>query len=238
MKLGKAIRLLKEPRHWAPLLRGVAAAVEHPHLKVLCGDVRTVVDIGANRGQFALMARHCFPLARIVAFEPLARPADQFKRVFNGDKNVTLHRVAIGTHAHEAAIHLSARDDSSSLLPILDLQDDIFPGTKEVGTLKVTVAPLNQYLGPADIQSPALLKLDVQGYELKVLEGCQQLLSSFDHVYLELSFMELYQGQALAYQIIDYLRMQHFELCGAYNLTYDAAGRSVQGDFLFARRSF
>lgn len=236
MKLGKAFRLLKLPRLWAPLFKGVAAAVEHPHLRSVCGDLRTVIDIGANRGQFALMARLCFPQARIVAFEPLERPAERFQNVFSNDKNVILHQVAIGTHSHQASIHLSARDDSSSLLPILALQETIFPGTQEVGRRKVKVAPLNEFLCAADIQSPALLKLDVQGYELKVLEGCRPLLTSFDHVYLELSFMELYQGQALADQVIAYLREQNFWLCGAYNLTYDSAGRSVQGDFLFVRR--
>lgn len=237
MKPGKALRLLSATQHWPPLLKGVAAAVEHAHLKVSCGEVNTVVDIGANRGQFSLIARRCFPAARIVAFEPLVAPAAKFSAVFARDRNIVLHRFAIGAESHEAVMHLSRRDDSSSLLPILGLQDSIFPGTGEVGTLKVPVEPLDRVLSADQIRSPALLKLDVQGYELSALKGCERLLAAFRFVYLELSFVELYQGQALADEIVAYLQGRGFRLRGAYNLAHDRAGCAVQGDFLFAREA-
>ena len=235
MKPAKALRLLSDPRHWPPLLRGIAAAVEHEHLKASCGEVNTVVDIGANRGQFSLIARACFPAARIVAFEPLVAPAAKFSAVFARDRDVALHRFAIGDQSHEGLMHLSGRDDSSSLLPILGLQDSIFPGTGEVGTLKVAVEPLDRVLSADQIKAPALLKLDVQGYELSALKGCERLLAAFRFVYLELSFVELYQGQALADDLIAYLQGRGFRLRGAYNLAHDREGRAVQGDFLFAR---
>jgi FkbM family methyltransferase len=79
---------------------------------------RTVVDIGANRGQFALAARHCFADARIVSFEPLSGPAALWRAVFAGDARAALVEAAVGPEAGEAEIHVSARDDSSSLLPI------------------------------------------------------------------------------------------------------------------------
>ena len=58
---------------WRDALRRhrVAAGVEHARVLRNLGPVGTVVDIGANRGQFALAARHCFADARIVSFEPL-----------------------------------------------------------------------------------------------------------------------------------------------------------------------
>jgi tRNA1(Val) A37 N6-methylase TrmN6 len=49
--------------------------MEHARVLRTLGEVRAVVDIGANRGQFALAARHCFADARILSFEPLAGPA-------------------------------------------------------------------------------------------------------------------------------------------------------------------
>ncbi len=85
------------------------------------------------------------------------------------------------------------------------------------------------------IASPILLKLDVQGYELQALRGCETLLDAFAWVYCECSFVELYQGQALADEVIAWLRARGFALLGAYNMAFDHAGRAVQADFLFGR---
>ena len=231
----KALRLATRSWCWRGLLGGVAAGVEHEHLRESCGELRTVVDIGANRGQFTLLARACFPAASILAFEPLAEPAAVFARLFAGDPRVQLFRVAIGPQGGEAEMHVSARDDSSSLLPISALQEDVFPGTAAIGTRRVPMARLEQIVAPATIESAALLKLDVQGFELSALRGCDSLLPRFAHVYAELSFVALYDGQALAHEVIDHLHGRGFAITGAYNLVHDRAGRAVQADFLFSR---
>ena len=200
------------------------------------GAVKTVVDIGANRGQFALVARHAFPQARIVSFEPLPGPAALFRRVFDGDAGVVLVEAAIGPEPGEAVIHLSARDDSSSLLPITDTQNSLFPGTAEAGTVTICVARLADHVVDAAIASPALLKLDVQGFELATLAGCEEMLGRFAWVYVECSFMELYAGQAFADEVIAWLRERGFALRGVYHMAYDGQGRAIQADFLFERR--
>jgi hypothetical protein len=113
-KLRKLAGILVVPA-WREVLRRhrVVAGVEHARVLRTLGPLRTVVDIGANRGQFALAARHVFPLARIVSFEPLAGPAALWWKVFAGDARVTLIEAAVGPEPGEAHIHLSARDDSS-----------------------------------------------------------------------------------------------------------------------------
>ncbi|MGH8461577.1 MAG: FkbM family methyltransferase [Stenotrophobium sp.] len=236
MNFQKAKLLLRQPQHWKALLQGVAASVEHDHLRASCPGVNTIIDIGANKGQFSLEARKCFPSARIISFEPMPAAAAKFRSLFSGDSRVDLHQVAIGAASALAEMHLSARDDSSSLLPILELQNSIFPGTGEIGTIQVEVKPLHAVVTADELQSPALLKLDVQGFELDALKGCESLLSKFEHIYLELSFVELYGGQALADEILLYLQQRSFVLSGVYNLSYDAVGRAIQGDFHLRQR--
>ena len=235
VKVGKLAAILKLPYYRARMFRhGVAAGVEHaPVLNGL--DCRTVVDIGANRGQFALVTRHCQPLARVFSFEPLHAAAATFRAVFADDDRVTLHEVAIGPVPGNATIHISRRDDSSSLLPITATQVALFPGTAEVATAIVRVAPLREFIPAAKIEAPALLKVDVQGYELQALRGCEDLLNRFAYVYAECSFMELYAGQALADEVIAWLRERGFKLRGVHNMDYDRGGRAIQADFLFAR---
>ena len=235
-KLRKALRVLasRDRRWWWALRHGVAPSLEHLRVLSLMAP-GTVVDIGANRGQFALAVRHVFPHARIESFEPLSGPASILRRVFAADARVRLHEMAIGPATGGAEIHLSARDDSSSLLPIGSEQERIFPGTAEVAVAHIEMRRLEDVLPRADIAAPALLKLDVQGYELQALRGCETLLDAFAWVYCECSFVELYQGQALADEVIAWLRARGFALLGAYNMAFDHAGRAVQADFLFGR---
>jgi len=111
----KLARLLTFAAGRRGLRHGVAATVEHR--QALGGlDVATVVDIGANKGQFALFATAVFPTANIYSFEPLEEAAVRFREVFGED--VTLFETAIGPREKETAIYVSQRVDSSSLLPI------------------------------------------------------------------------------------------------------------------------
>lgn len=206
------------------------AGVEHK--AALNRPLATVVDIGANRGQFALAAR-AIAGAKVVSFEPLPMVAMTFQEVFSNDPSVRLHIAAIGEKAEKKTIHLSARDDSSSLLEIGDAQSNHFPGTHEVGTLDVEVGTLDQFLSAEEIIRPAMLKLDVQGFELQALAGCKGLIGNFDYVYCECSFVELYKGQKLAGEVVSYLNSLGFSLSGIYNPSYDRDGNCIQADLLF-----
>jgi FkbM family methyltransferase len=210
---------------------GVAAAPEHRH--ILAPGLSTVVDIGANRGQFSLAARRWAPEARVFAFEPLAGPAAVFCKVFADDSKINFFQAAVGPQAGETTIHVSGDDDSSSLLPISGLQQRLFPGTGEVRTETIRVGRLSDFVTVEDIKAPALLKLDVQGFELEVLRGCEDLLGQFAQVYVECSFVELYTGQALADEVVAWLRERGVRLAGVHNMSYDPNGAAVQGDFLF-----
>ncbi|MBJ7339103.1 MAG: FkbM family methyltransferase [Mycolicibacterium sp.] len=216
------------------LLRGVPAGTEHRSV-LRSIECRTVVDIGANRGQFALAARERWPTARVISFEPLEKPAATFRRVFATDELVSLHEAAVGPREAVGTMHLSRSDDSSSLLAITRLQDTVFPGTDEIGTVDVRVATLGAFVQADSIVAPALLKIDVQGYELEVLRGCEPLLQAFDRIYCECSFLELYEGQGLAGAVIAWLAERGFTLAGVFNAAYGDDGRAVQADFLFSR---
>ena len=236
-KVRKFLRIIRSNEYLRYLITfGVAASVEHDKvLKNISEKITCFVDIGSNRGQFAITARKKFPSSKIYCFEPLKEPAALFRRIFSSDPQVVLREMAIGPEEREMAIHVSRADDSSSLLQITALQNNLFPGTAEKETRTVQVKPLEAVLSAKDIKSPALLKIDVQGFELEVLKGCQSLLSSFDYIYVECSFMELYSGQALAHEIITFLEKEGFYLSGVYHLSYDRQGAAVQGDFLFKR---
>lgn len=209
----------------------VLAGVEHK--QILHKNLNTLVDIGANRGQFSLAAV-AISDAYVFAFEPLKLPASTYSEIFETNAKVKLFQAAIGNLNAEMDMHVSSKDDSSSLLKIGSLQDEYFPGTFEVGLERVPVAPLDYFVSESDIVSPSLLKLDVQGFELQALKGCKTLISKFDHIYCECSFITLYEGQSLASEVITYLTSHNYNLDGVFNLQTDSEGHCIQADLLFS----
>lgn len=234
LRFKKLLFLVGYPRLMRALVQyRILAAVEHE--PVLKKNYSTIVDIGANKGQFTLACRALAPHAKVISFEPLPQAAAIFRDYFKDDLKVTLHHSAIGPSQSKEVMHLSARDDSSSLLPMGKEQVKAFPGTQEVGTINVDIAPLDYFLKSSEITAPALLKIDVQGYEFEVLLGCESLLHTFDQVYCECSFVELYTGQKLVDSIIDWLYQRGFRLVGVHNMSYDESGKAIQADFMFER---
>ncbi len=236
-KILKLVRIIfsGNSKWFKAMFSGVAAGLEHRSVLPNLDYLQTVVDVGANHGQFALAVQHCFPDVKIFSFEPLSNPAIRFRKIFQGDSKVMLHQAAIGPNTGETSIHVSMADDSSSLLPISHLQQRLFPGTGEVRTDTIQVGRLDDFIDAKNIIPPALLKIDVQGAELSTLQGCEDLLNNFDYVYAECSFVELYKGQAYADEVIVWLQARNFILKGVYNMSYDKQGCAIQGDFLFQK---
>lgn len=230
-KARKLVRLLGVGAYRRPLRFGVAATVEHEAIPF--GDYRTVIDIGAGRGQFAVFALRAFPSARIVGFEPLPSSFEKASRAVGGSGRVQLRRQAVGAAPGTAEIHVTADADSSSLRRPTGEQTRRFPGTNDVERVEVEVVTLDQAV--AEAPRPALLKLDLQGGELDALRGAEGLLASIDAVFVECSFVELYEGQALADEVICHLRDRGFTLRGVYSPSYGEDGVCVQADLLFAR---
>lgn len=231
----KLRRLLAVAPYRRALRHGVAAAVEHD-LTPLPPGLRTVIDAGANRGQFALVAAHRWPDATLICFEPLPAACATLARVLAGHPRLRVVDAALSAAAGTAALHVSRADDSSSLLAITDRQTATFPGTDEVGTITVRTARLDAELTPAGaMERPALLKIDVQGAELDVLRGATGVLDRIDAVLVECSFVEFYAGQALADAVIRLLHEHGFALSGLASPTTDAQGRIVQADLLLQR---
>jgi len=232
VKLSKGLQLLARPRLAVVAARQrVAAATEHLSVIRLTA-ANTLFDVGANKGQFSLAFRALRPSARIVAFEPLPAAADRYESVFAGDPHVTLERVALATAESTATFNVTDREDSSSLLKPGARQADAF-GVHFAREITVPVRRLDHYTrGP--LAGPVLLKIDVQGGELDVLSGCADL-AVFDFIYVELSFLELYEGQPLFQTVSDWLGARGFHLAGVYNQAESEAEGPLQADALFAR---
>lgn len=236
-KLRKLSRLVRTPLFRRALRVHVAAAVEHEDVPFQ-HDFASVIDVGAHHGQFALFAHHRFPQAQLFCFEPQPDAQQVIRRVLSQATPVELFGVALGSGVTDVqAMHVSRLDDSSSLLPITERYTTAFPGTEEATSISVEVRRLDDLLAEPAPARPCLLKIDVQGYELEVLQGGERVLHGVDEVFVECSFIELYKGQALAGELIAHLWASGFGLTGVFGAKRDIAGRCLQADLLFERLS-
>lgn len=230
-RLRKAISVLVRPAYWPALARGVAPGIEHG--AALAGrDFACVIDVGANKGQFTAFARHSWPRAQLICFEPLPGPRARLTAVAGG--NAQIHPVALGDAEGEAVMHVASRADSSSLLPLGDTQKRLFD-MDDAGQLAVPVRRLDAVVDAAELARPSLLKIDVQGFEYETLRGAAGLLGAIDTVYVEVSFVELYAGQKLAGDVAGLLDKADFLETGRYNVYRAPDGATIQADLLFER---
>ncbi|WP_370290322.1 FkbM family methyltransferase [Nocardioides sp.] len=230
-RLRKLAAIAKHRPYVAGLARHrVAAAVEHVEAIQYCAP-RTLIDVGANKGQFSLAVRGLFPTTVVHAFEPLDEAASQYEALFAGQDDVHLHRTAIASEPGTVTFHVTDRADSSSLLPPGAGQREAF-GVAEQRSIEVPVTTLDAAVDLDSLPHPVLLKIDVQGAELEVLKGLSDL-SAIDYVYVEASFVELYEGQCLLADLTEHLAERGFALRGTYNQVSTATFGPTQVDCLF-----
>jgi FkbM family methyltransferase len=202
-------------------------------------DVRTlgtIVDVGANRGQFSLSVRLVNPEVRVIAVEPLPDCASWLRDAIGPNGRVI--EAAAGTTGGSISFYRSAADKSSSALPMGDEHRDDFPWTADTERTEVAQVRLDEAIDPAELTSPVLLKLDVQGFELHALQGAVGLLPRVKHVLVEVGFREHYQGQAGADEVVRFLFDAGFHLRGVPELLERPSdGGVVQADLLFGRNA-
>jgi FkbM family methyltransferase len=219
------------PRAWKFLIRGVAPVIENrAHLSAL--QPAMVIDVGANKGQFSALANVLWPKAAIVAFEPIPDQAAIYRRTLG--HLAILHECALGDAASTLDLHIASRADSSSLLPLAERQKVLF-SMDEVSTISVAVRRLDEVMREHVIAAPVLLKIDVQGFEGAVIAGLGNFAAQLRWIYVEMSFVELYEGQKLYPEVRAMLERIGFRETARNNLVKDDAGIEIQADFLYER---
>jgi FkbM family methyltransferase len=200
--------------------------------------IATVLDVGANAGQYAQRLRAAGYAGRIVSFEPLSEAFAALERAAASDPAWDTHRLALSDADGEAEIHVAANSWSSSLLDMGERHLASAPESAYVGSERVRTARLDSVWD--DIVGPAerpFLKLDVQGFELHVLRGAGGHLDRVAGVQAELALVHLYEGDSLWREVVDHLESEGFELAGLEPGFEDPqTGRMLQADGIFVRR--
>lgn len=188
-----------------------------------------VIDIGAYHGEWTRMAAKIFPNAKFFMFE--AQPdkraiLDEVAATLNGRAKVTIG--LLGPEARDAEKFHLLHTGSSVFAETTNFEKDV---------VSLPMHPLDTLLKDEPLPEPLLLKLDVQGYELQVLEGASSVLARAEVVLMEVALLEFNAGAPLAGEVIEYMARKDFvvyDICGLQRRESDLA--ALQCDLIFTRR--
>jgi FkbM family methyltransferase len=189
-------------------------------------DIETVLDIGANVGQFATKINAILPKARIISFEPLSNCYQELATK-TATKNVSAFNFALGEEDGQVEINVSKHTPSSSLLDMAQLHKDVFSGTDYAGKETIKVRRLDDVVSELGDLGKFLVKIDVQGFEDRVIKGGMKTIQQAELIIIETSFKELYKGQLLFNGIYNLLNGLGFEFQGNMTQCFNKADGSI-----------
>lgn len=194
----------------------------------------TVIDVGANVGQFSRAALTRWPAASVMAFEPLPEAAAALRTALAGFTKIEVHQTALGDDDGIVTFHPHSYSLSSSALAVTEEARERYSWADERPPMDVPVRRLDSILGERKLVTPVLLKLDVQGYELRVLAGAQAVLEQVDALVLEQAFERFYLGQPLFTETNRFLESMGWRLARPLDWRREG-GRVVELDCLYLR---
>jgi FkbM family methyltransferase len=200
--------------------------------------IDTVLDIGANIGQFAMELRESGYNGHIISFEPLSEAYSHLLINSKNDPNWFIApRMAIGNEEGKESINISGNFYSSSILKMTGTHIKGAPNSAYIDSEEIYINKLdNIWKTFLKNEDNIFIKIDVQGYELKVLKGAINILSKIKGMKIELSLVPLYEGQLLFPEMLDYITNLGFELWDISPGFRDKqSGKLLQFDGIFFR---
>jgi FkbM family methyltransferase len=197
-------------------------------------ELGCVVDVGANRGQWASALLTLRPPRRFEIFEPNPEAFAILERSMSTAAGVRLHRSAIGAEPGELVLHVTEGSEFASFLePERALEAFYAPGVMQVtADVRVPVETLDRVLH--DVDRIDLLKIDVQGFERQVLSGAADVLRRTRALLIEANFVSHYKGDDTFGSLTALLRGSGFELWDLAPPFHAPDGRALWCDAVFA----
>lgn len=188
-------------------------------------DINLVLDVGANRGQYATLIRGCGYQGRLVSFEPIPELFEALRQRAQHDPAWTVLPYACGSTDAEVDLNITATPEYSSILTPNAYAIDRDPHAAVVRTQSISVRRLDALL-PQILQgldSPRVyLKMDTQGYDLEVFAGLGHLAqTAIVALQSELPAKKLYDQMPGMTAVLAHYEQQGFTLNNMFPVSHD-----------------
>jgi len=155
----------------------------------------TIFDLGAHRGSTAIKYKSIFPMSKVYCFEPFPESIEHLKAQFKHDDSVHVVPFAVDSQPGRSTFYVNEYDATNSLLPRPVKERRYYPtfaGAKS--KILVDTITIDDFVRQEHIDELHILKLDIQGGELKALNGAVGTLKKLcvPLVYTETMFVPHY----------------------------------------------
>ena len=198
-------------------------------------EIDTVVDGGANEGQWALRTIGQLPNGcKLISFEPNEKSFAILRTKAESYVNWNIHNLGLSEKSGTFPIYISSNNEMSSsfLQPGGHLESFPTVSFSEVG--RASVIRLDELIGLSTSRG-IYLKLDVQGFEKFAYEGCAGILDKVKVIEIETSLGTMYQGDSPHYELIPKLISDGFSPYAFNTPARDKHGRCTYVDVLLVR---
>lgn len=193
---------------------------------------KVILDVGANRGEWATMAAPIFPEAVFILIEPQPEMHESLTRFVQGHPGSVLHPVAAGSE--DTTLPMTIWPDRDGSTFIFTEQEARAANCER---RDMPIRTIDAMIGERDLPMPALAKLDIQGFELEALRGARTLLGQTEVFVLEVSFfVSDARGTdfAAVVRFMDDAGYKLYDFCGFLPRPHD--GALGQADAVFVRK--
>ena len=202
-------------------------------------NIKTILDIGAHVGNFALEINGFLPNALIYSFEPLKNSYNILLKNTHMFNNIRAFNVALGDYNGDSVINRHDFSPASSLLKASNISKEAYPRIGDSIREEIQIKRLDDFINSyhIEIEPEILVKMDVQGFEDKVIRGGNNIISKSRVILTEVEFQELYDGQLLFSDINAQLISLGFEFKGVIETSlHPKTGMPLFADAIFIKR--
>jgi FkbM family methyltransferase len=186
-------------------------------------QINTVLDVGANNGQYLQLLSKIGFKGEVLSFEPVPELYQRITTLFPRKKQWRQFPYACGSQDGTAVIHVAKSNDFSSILKANAFCLKENPGALPVRSETVQVRRLDAFIQELYSDLPErriLLKIDTQGYDCEVFSGAREILDSIKLLQVEIPAIPMYEKALSMSRALDVYLSAGFGVSGLFPVCY------------------
>ena len=165
-------------------------------------SIKTIIDVGAHKGEFAQNALQIESVNKIIAFEPQKKIFSLLKEKFSDNDKVVLNNFALSEKVEKRIMKINKMTATSTLNH--EINDNslyfkfksflLYQKNSIIDEEEIDTTTFDAFFNEEIFNENTLLKIDTEGYELKVLKGSNQKIKEIKYVLIENQFSRMYKN--------------------------------------------
>ena len=202
------------------------------NLKSLGYHPNTVVDVGAYKGEWTTNVLNTFSESKFLMIEAQPKLKEHLQKIAGKNNNVIFESTLVGSTENDMKEFTVMKTGSSVF-------EQTHEGKAERSKVKLNTKTLDSIVNEHQLKGDFFLKMDVQGYEIEVMKGAEELLKNTPVILLEASLLNYNSGAPLVDEIVSFLKDKGyllFDICEFHRKSEDGVLNQV--DLIFAKKDW